>query len=226
MERTVSYQIAEEMRSFQQKLDVFAETSVGDLDKLRQRHAAEMEAGSARIDAVAGEKRALEEKRGEQSRRAGEERERVERMQAELSALEERKTQLPAETEKARLQQGERAEAAEKLAAETETLREERSRQMAELARGIAFFRQRLGLEFVAKDGICQVRFKYIDPARPSKEFTFDLVVGDDNRYTMRDCAPAVDGVDPMLAELNATNDLGLFVQLMRRKFRASVGAA
>lgn len=225
MEKTVSYQIAEEMRQFQQKLEMFNETCVGDLEKSAQKHAAEVDAGKQRIEGVTAEKQALLELLEQQMKRAAEEQARVQRMQAELAELEERREGMPAAIERVKADQEASKRSATELADATKRLREERARQMTELAKGVTFYRQRLGLEFVASDGQCHVSFKYIDPARPTKEHSFGLVVTDENRYEVHSVEPAVEGVDEMLAELNARNDFSRFIQRMRRAFKATVAA-
>eukprot|EP00743_Colponemidia_sp_Colp-15_P002725 GILK01002951.1.p1 GENE.GILK01002951.1~~GILK01002951.1.p1 ORF type:complete len:245 (+),score=60.84 GILK01002951.1:57-737(+) len=95
------------------------------------------------------------------------------------------------------------------------------SYRVAELTKGVQFYKERLGLDFQrVGDNRLRVVFTQIDPDQPNKEFWFSVHVNENDIYQIEDCVPAVGGVSKMLDELNTSNNFSSFVQAMRRKFK------
>ena len=92
--------------------------------------------------------------------------------------------------------------------------------QLQELTRGVAFYK-RLGLDFEKiHDERLRLVFTQVDALDPTRKFAFNVRVAEsDEAYTVDDVDPPVAGLDALVAQLNATNDFSVFVQMMRRKF-------
>lgn len=87
------------------------------------------------------------------------------------------------------------------------------------MTRGTLFFR-RLGLDFVYIDEeTLQFIFTQVDPADPERQFSIDISVAQNN-YSIKECEPALEGLDDFVQDINRTNDLALFLKRVRRGFR------
>jgi hypothetical protein len=97
--------------------------------------------------------------------------------------------------------------------------------QLNELTKGVSFYR-RLGLEFEKIDADkLKLVFTLIDPAAPSKTYSFNVRITAADNYEVDEVNPPIAGVDVLLTELNTNNDFSRFVQLMRKKFVDTTGA-
>jgi kinetochore protein Spc25 len=91
------------------------------------------------------------------------------------------------------------------------------------LSSKVTFYKQRLGLSFERlPDNSLSFRLTLIDPENHQRPFTFSIIVNSKNRYEVLRCEPKVDYA-PLLSKLNETNNFSLFVQQMRRAFKALV---
>lgn len=92
-----------------------------------------------------------------------------------------------------------------------------------ELAKGVSFYKERLGLSFERMpDNSLSFRMTMIDPDNHARPFTFAVLVNSKNRYEVVRCEPKVD-FGPLLKDLNENNNFSSFVQNMRRLFKALV---
>src|SRR5688572_22372652 len=66
---------------------------------------------------------------------------------------------------------------------EYQELQQNRNFQFCELTKGISFFKERLGLEFVCVDAMLHISFIYIDPQAPQRKFSFLLHVDENGQY-------------------------------------------
>ena len=103
--------------------------------------------------------------------------------------------------------------------------------QLLESSRGLDAY-ARLGLAFedvageaggAAGGNNLRVVFTLVDPAAPSRRFTFNVHVSADDTYAITACEPPVATVPALVEQLNATNAFSAFVQQMRREFVALV---
>lgn len=99
--------------------------------------------------------------------------------------------------------------------------------QLHELTRGVSYYK-RLGLEFEKiHDDRLRLVFTQVDALDPTRKFAFNVRVADeDASYSVDGVEPPVAGLEALVAQLNATNDFSVFVQLMRRKFVDAAAAA
>lgn len=99
---------------------------------------------------------------------------------------------------------------------------ESKNTTVDDLTRGIINYKY-LGLDFVkAENQTLRFSFSQIDPAEPSKAYSFVLSAQNEmDEYDVDDCGPAVDPgfLERALYELNAEEDLGQFVMTMRAAF-------
>ena len=104
-----------------------------------------------------------------------------------------------------------------------EEKREGRELRRNEMAKGIPFYKDRLGLAFERMpDGSLSFRLTLVDPQNPARPFTFALLVTPENTYQVLRCEPRVN-YDPLLGQLNQDNNLSIFVRQMRRLFKMLV---
>lgn len=151
----------------------------------------------------------------------------VSREDARTAALRQESAELPAALQRLRAEQAAQSAALAAKAASTEQAAGLKASQLNELTRGVAAYRQ-LGLDFErAGDDQLRLIFSQIDAADPSREFWFGVSVDDGDRYQVQGCHPTLPDavVDPMLAELNSTNNFTGFVYAMRRAFKATTVA-
>lgn len=105
-------------------------------------------------------------------------------------------------------------------AADIARVKKRNARTLNEMTRGTLFFR-RLGLDFVYIDEeTLQFIFTQVDPVDPERQFSIDISVAQNN-YCVKQCEPALEGLDDYVHDINRTNDLALFLKRVRRGFRS-----
>ena len=99
--------------------------------------------------------------------------------------------------------------------------------QLTEYARGLDAYK-RLGLVFenVAGEAGASNNIRcvmtLINPSDPGARFCFEVHVSpSDDTYAVTSCQPPVAALPTLVAQLNATNQFSVFIQLMRREFVA-----
>lgn len=97
---------------------------------------------------------------------------------------------------------------------------EQQKLRKIELARGIGFYRERLGLELRRADDAIILVFTQIDQANPAREFSIGLRILKDNSYAITSCVPHLHELKPHFLELNKSGNLQRFVCTVRRKFQ------
>lgn len=99
-------------------------------------------------------------------------------------------------------------------------------KSMNDMTHGISRF-SALGLQFQRAHNQCiQFIFTQIDPTNNLKEFSFSLLVDEQERYRLVDCSPALDqrSLYYLCNELNQDNKISKFVFNMRKEFCKLVG--
>ena len=94
--------------------------------------------------------------------------------------------------------------------------------RLNDMTRGIHLF-ARLGLTFQCNaDESLKFVFTLIDPNEHSREFYFNVKVGEDERYRLVDCYPAIaeEELEELVSDLNERNNFPSFVLAMRRAFQ------
>ena len=127
---------------------------------------------------------------------------------AQIETLHRQRAEATATLEK------ERARSAEATCVEQERLND--------MTRGIHLF-ARLGLTFQCNaDESLKFVFTLIDPNEHGREFYFNVKVGDDERYRLVDCYPAIaeQELEELVCDLNERNNFPSFVLAMRRAFQ------
>jgi len=94
------------------------------------------------------------------------------------------------------------------------------------LTRGIALYKERLGLEFHRK-GANHIRFsfRFLDRADDNKEFSFSICITDTDQYELVECQPVLPAsvVSGTVTALNNSNNFGRFVAQMRKHFKTTL---
>lgn len=94
-----------------------------------------------------------------------------------------------------------------------------------DLTRGVVNYKK-LGLDFTqtGQDSELTLNFTEIDPDDPSKNFSFVLLVNDDEKYDIANCKPQIDAMEleDILEELNESGgeDISILARRMRRAFK------
>ncbi|KAL3661363.1 hypothetical protein V7S43_013568 [Phytophthora oleae] len=107
------------------------------------------------------------------------------------------------------------------LLADSQKQQTTQEQQLQELKQGLAMY-QRLGLFFEhAEADRIVVRFTQIDAKNPSREFSFRITIDPiTDRYIVDACNEEVTSLNELVAELNKSGDLALFIRSMRRQFK------
>ena len=154
--------------------------------------------------------------------RSNEERTKVDELRAELERLTAQETRLPPEAEKLNQQLVQtRAVVTQREAGCQQTLASKEAK-LAELERGRALYRARLGLNFeqVGNERL-RLTFTNVDSANPMRPFAFQVFVDQGDKYHVESCEPPVAGMESLIEALNTNNDFSAFVRAMRRRFKA-----
>lgn len=99
------------------------------------------------------------------------------------------------------------------------TLTSIHTREVDAVTRGVATFRDRLGVAFSVLDGKLQIAYTFISRAEPSKPYTIAIFVDENREYQLHACAPHVDGMQALIDELNRTNNFARFIGQARKQF-------
>ncbi len=107
----------------------------------------------------------------------------VKRLQLSIKKLKDKESMLPHELETYRLRlerQQQRVELHEK---DLDSKRHSLNQTMTQITKGTSYYQTRLGFEIRLIDRVLRFVFIYIDPANPSREFSFSIIVNDDDKY-------------------------------------------
>lgn len=113
----------------------------------------------------------------------------------------------------------------ENARAENEEVRRKMEQSLNDLTYGIRHFTS-LGLEFQKAEGDCmKFIFTQIDPSDTNRPFYFIMYVDASNLYQVVETNPAIEPgvIHTLTQELNAGNDISLFVLKIRKIFRKMV---
>eukprot|EP00980_Cylindrotheca_fusiformis_P023724 scaffold10871_cov177-Cylindrotheca_fusiformis.AAC.4 len=139
----------------------------------------------------------------------------IEKLKSEYADREKRVQDIKKEESKQRL----RAQEARSL---KERAQEAKRTTIDDLTRGIVNYKF-LGLDFQKTDIENELRFSFsqLDPADPSRQFSFVLQVDKHDRYDVCDCYPSIDAtvLIRITDHLNNTDDMGYLARTMRRSF-------
>ncbi|EIE26841.1 hypothetical protein COCSUDRAFT_64680 [Coccomyxa subellipsoidea C-169] len=219
--RIVLDELNRDLSASRAKVEGWAQTKINAADKLREQHLTSVKDLKCKIVTLQNNKAKREQEVEELKQRLQHESEEEEQVKAQLRAAEEESDALPKEIhdiktaldrETAELQRQESA------LADKESLREGKLRS---LRQALDLYRARLGLQF-RKDHTDELLliFTHIDPSSHLREFMLGVHVHADNTYSITRCEPALEGLDPMLGELNSSNNFSQFVRQLRKRFQ------
>jgi hypothetical protein len=109
--------------------------------------------------------------------------------------------------------------AAANLSNEVSQLTRIHSREIDAVTRGVAMFRERLGVTFQVQEGKLQIAFAYIERDEPHKPFTIAIFVDENKEYQLHACTPQVDTIQQLVDELNRSNNFAKFIGQVRKQF-------
>lgn len=90
-----------------------------------------------------------------------------------------------------------------------------------ELMKGVAFYKERLGLQFSQiNNEKLQFIFTNIDHEDWDREFVFHVLVDSEGKYQVPFCDPPVRDLKELVDALNETNSLSGFVKTIRKRFK------
>mmetsp|Transcript_1021 Transcript_1021/g.1092 ORF Transcript_1021/g.1092 Transcript_1021/m.1092 type:complete len:234 (+) Transcript_1021:282-983(+) len=106
---------------------------------------------------------------------------------------------------------------------EIKALKKKQEYEMQQLTRGMKLYKM-LGLSFekVSEDWL-KLSFTHIDPNDHSREFYFVVFLDRNDVYHIQEVNPVIGNVQPLINELNETNNFSLFVRRMRKRFKELV---
>ena len=101
-----------------------------------------------------------------------------------------------------------------------EQVEEDKKTTLDDLTRGVVNYKM-LGLDFVRTDVDGRLRFAFtkLDEDDPSREFSFLLIVDEDDKYDIMDCDPDIPAakLEGVLDELNQTEDMSALARSMSK---------
>ncbi|KAG7361399.1 chromosome segregation protein Spc25 [Nitzschia inconspicua] len=104
-----------------------------------------------------------------------------------------------------------------------EQVEEDKKTTLDDLTRGVINYKM-LGLDFVRTDRDGRLRFCFtkLDSNDPSREFSFLLIVDDQDKFDIVECQPEIEATElvDILTELNRTEDMSALTRRMRRVFK------
>lgn len=218
----ISLNIREEMRKFTHELDGFVNENDRKAHEVAEQHDVHIHKSQVMLDKLREERKALEQLALDQNKQTTIEKQTIEGLEKEIVQLESKKNALPEHAEALLAQQSCKEKATTQMRSDIAVLRAETSATVNELSKGVAFFKDRLGLDITPTDDQkLRVTFTCIDPLNASREYSFMVHIDSADQYQVNDLSPPLDSIDVMLKELNTTNNFSLFMQRMRRAFKA-----
>ena len=167
------------------------------------------------LDAIGAADDALQHK-------ARDERKKVDELRSELEKLTAQESRLPPEQERLTQQLAQSRTLVSQREANCTASLASKEQKLAELDKGCALYRQRLGLVFErGADERLRLTFTNVDPNDPMKAFAFQVYVDGSDKYHVESCEPPVPGMDVLVKQLNTDNDFASFVRAMRKQFKA-----
>jgi hypothetical protein len=106
---------------------------------------------------------------------------------------------------------------------EHDALRQKMEQNLQDLTHGLRFY-TRLGLDFQKADGdAMKFIFTQIDPASPTRAFSFVMFIDEGNNYQLVETSPTLPVLTTaqLLKQLNTHNDIASFVFHIRKMFCA-----
>lgn len=224
----IAYQLERQLAEATAKIDEFIAQQSQQLQKAVHDHEKSIGELEAKIARLSTDEAAALHRAGNAHEVIAAENAALAERQAEVTRLEGEARRIPVELDAARAAETAAKAQLQAQKAEYEGRERDARYQLSELSKGVAFYR-RLGLEFEKiHDDRLRLSFTQVDPADPARRFAFSLNVTPSDAYEVEDCVPPLAGgrLERLVAELNAGNDFSRFVQLARRAFKESVGAA
>ena len=192
-----------------------------DADTRPSRFASTVAAFAENIDQLREELDALGSAEDALQQQSGAERNRVDELRAELERLTAQESRLPPEAERLNQQLEQTRSLVTRREVECSHIVKEKDQKLAELDKGRALYRSRLGLNFEQVGGErLRLTFTNVDAANPMRAFAFQVFVDGGDTYHVESCEPPVAGMDELVDALNKDNDFSLFVRQMRKRFK------
>jgi len=217
-----SYAIEEDMRTFNQHLQKWTDKQLSGSEGDTNKHAGAMQALNAKAGGLQEEHGVLEATLQGQHKMKENLTSSKNELQSTIGTLQQQLAAMPSSMEEVVGQQASKAQ--EHGAAELEVMEAEAKLQYktTELSRAVGLFAERLGMQLTKEEGGVRVAFTNVDARDHQRVFTFVIGIDPSTRsYLVAECVPAVEGVQELLVQVNASNDFGLLVQAMRRNFQA-----
>jgi len=221
--RQMFQSLAQDIGTHRAMLDEWMDASRKNLETKSAEHKAAMLQLDDAINALRKKEKALKTELNKLNKAIDQELSAVQETEQSVKQLRDRETLLPQQLESAKRQLQIQLQSLEKANVEISQMESERRQKLESLAKGTAFYSERLALlfeRFEDREGHLRFTFYRVDPRDPKREFHFDICVID-NVYSLLACEPfSLPGASSWLKELNDSNDLSAFVRVMRKGFR------
>jgi len=189
------------------------------IDTIKGQHDQAVQQGRDSLATMSSTEHALKTEAADKKTKLEAEQARLQQFQSDLDSVQQRLQILPAKLTTA-TQRAAKEKSYGDQVKELEMYRAAKEKELGDLTRGVAFFRERLGMEFVSVDGELRISMKFIDPKNADRTFAFGVQLDADNEYQVTHLDSALAGVRQVVAvllqRLNESNDFGAFVAALR----------
>ncbi|CEP02245.1 Kinetochore protein SPC25 [Plasmodiophora brassicae] len=228
-EKATSFAIKESMGSFREKFDAFVASTEAAMRARSRQHAATIANNENVLAELTDRENRLQDEALSAARAAKMAELEAAASSAKRQQLDSEARSLPKSVESAETSRIDAERRLEQRQAQVGNIHKANVQHLRALSQMILLYKLRLGLDFevVEEEGgsgsDLRLTFSGLGP-RADRTASFTILVAD-GKYDVKSCHPVVPGVADLLSELNATDDLSWFVQVMRKRFQESFEA-
>jgi len=221
--------ILQDIADFRQQFEQFVQEAKESTEGKMNEHRLFMQTNDETVAQLKKKEKVLRGEASKLQKEQDQERSEIQELTFKVKQLQEKESLVPQQVEANRKQAQRELAICDRLAQDVADLEKQRKHKLEELRRGATFYSERLGLKFERLVDVSghhlRFCFVHIDRADPLREFGFDVEIKGE-LYSVSECEPALSSLPTLVAELNASNDLGAFVRQVRKAFRQSTIAA
>ena len=214
-------EMKEELARERKHFDKWRDMQVDAAREMNRQHDAEMTELASQEDQLQRKERRLQGTLQRMGKELADEEETIAQLEEAVEQLHVKENELPKKIELLDKKIARQQAKVESISASVAQREKTHRKKVSDLTRSIEIYKDRLGLDFqrIEYDNTMRLVFYYIDPARPTREFSVAVQVDDSDTYVLVDCVPMVPNAKLLIAQLNQSNQFGQFVIAMRQAF-------
>mmetsp|Transcript_4939 Transcript_4939/g.13876 ORF Transcript_4939/g.13876 Transcript_4939/m.13876 type:complete len:231 (-) Transcript_4939:32-724(-) len=212
--------LRDEVAKKREEFDRYTESHIASLDKENDFHSQRMRHHNGEAQQLVENEKKYQEMAEQLRMRLEEERAELERCKERLEELKSEEATITPELAKVEGEVHNVQKEVDVLSTETKRHLAAREYRMKEMTKGIKFYQERLGLNFMrSSDGVMKFEFVNINPENPGKVYSFTLTLCDSapSGFKITNSSPTIENADEIVANMS---DFGKIVITMRSAFR------